>query len=330
MSGSIFGPVSGPTKLLIGFDGSAYAEIALRDLQRAGLPAALDAVVLTVTDDLSNAGWRYQQLLKKVESRISATNAAALATQLMEEAHAVAKVGCSLLQAAFPGWRVQPQFVAELPAWGILWKATEFKPDILVIGTHYPMPTHQTNDRLATIVLTQAPCSVRIGRDHGPDPQRPLRILIAIDGSKYAFAAAQIAAQRTWPAGTDLRLVMVLDTRLVMALGSQGALKEPASRAFEQAAQARAAQILHALGEEISRANPAVTHSLCVHFGEPQRILLEEAERWGADSIFLGARGDSHDPERLLGTVALSVAAHARCSVEVIRIYPSGAATKIA
>src|SRR5215218_3873619 len=114
MSGSISGPVSGPTKLLIGFDGSVCAETALRDLQRAGLPATLDAVVLTVTDDLSNVGWRYQQLLKKVEPRISATHAASLATQLMEEAHAVAKVGGSLLQADFPGWRVQPQFVAEL------------------------------------------------------------------------------------------------------------------------------------------------------------------------------------------------------------------------
>ena len=36
------------SKLLIAYDGSAYSDAALNDLPRAGLPATLEAVVLTV------------------------------------------------------------------------------------------------------------------------------------------------------------------------------------------------------------------------------------------------------------------------------------------
>lgn len=38
------------SKILIAYDGSACADAALNDLKRAGLPAALEALVLTVAD----------------------------------------------------------------------------------------------------------------------------------------------------------------------------------------------------------------------------------------------------------------------------------------
>src|SRR5918992_1843420 len=39
-----------PSKILIAYDGSACSDAALGDLRRAGLPASLDALVLTVAD----------------------------------------------------------------------------------------------------------------------------------------------------------------------------------------------------------------------------------------------------------------------------------------
>jgi nucleotide-binding universal stress UspA family protein len=49
-------------------------------------------------------------------------------------------------------------------------------------------------------------------------------------------------------------------------------------------------------------------------------VLLEEAEEWGADCIFVGSRG-SHEPLAglLLGSVSTAVVARAHCSVEVVR-----------
>ena len=46
---------------------------------------------------------------------------------------------------------------------------------------------------------------------------------------------------------------------------------------------------------------------------------LEEAERWGADCIFLGAKGHSRFERLLLGSVSTAVSARAHCSVEVVR-----------
>ena len=50
---------------------------------------------------------------------------------------------------------------------------------------------------------------------------------------------------------------------------------------------------------------------------DPKRLLIAEAESWGADCIFVGARGMGRIERFLLGSVSSAVAARAHCSVEV-------------
>jgi len=57
--------------------------------------------------------------------------------------------------------------------------------------------------------------------------------------------------------------------------------------------------------------------------GDPKALLPREAERWQADSIFVGARGVRGVERFLLGSVSAAVAARAPCSVEVVRPRPS-------
>jgi nucleotide-binding universal stress UspA family protein len=47
-------------------------------------------------------------------------------------------------------------------------------------------------------------------------------------------------------------------------------------------------------------------------------LLIAEAESWGADCIFVGARGMGRIGRFLLGSVSSAVAARAHCSVEVV------------
>jgi nucleotide-binding universal stress UspA family protein len=54
--------------------------------------------------------------------------------------------------------------------------------------------------------------------------------------------------------------------------------------------------------------------------GDPKRVLLDEAEKWEADCIFVGARGLRRIQRLLLGSVSGGVAAQANCSVEVVRM----------
>jgi nucleotide-binding universal stress UspA family protein len=53
--------------------------------------------------------------------------------------------------------------------------------------------------------------------------------------------------------------------------------------------------------------------------GRPKVAILDEAECWGADLIVLGAQGTTGIERFLIGSVSLAVAAHARCSVEIVR-----------
>ena len=59
---------------------------------------------------------------------------------------------------------------------------------------------------------------------------------------------------------------------------------------------------------------------LCVEVGNPKQVLIEQAEKWGADCIFVGSYSFSSKLERfLIGSTAAAVAERAHCSVEVVR-----------
>jgi nucleotide-binding universal stress UspA family protein len=53
--------------------------------------------------------------------------------------------------------------------------------------------------------------------------------------------------------------------------------------------------------------------------GDPKDALVEQADSWDADALFVGARGLRGIERILLGSVSASVAARAHCSVEVVR-----------
>jgi nucleotide-binding universal stress UspA family protein len=60
--------------------------------------------------------------------------------------------------------------------------------------------------------------------------------------------------------------------------------------------------------------------SFHLHTGNPKYVLPDEAEKWNADQIFVGANACGRRFERLLlGSVSAAVAARAHCSVEVVR-----------
>jgi nucleotide-binding universal stress UspA family protein len=76
-------------------------------------------------------------------------------------------------------------------------------------------------------------------------------------------------------------------------------------------------QRVESVAEELREAGLAA--DAMVLDGEPNRQLLQEAERWGANCIFLGAKGHGKISRFVIGSVSASVAARALCSVEVVR-----------
>src|SRR4029453_17026422 len=54
-----------------------------------------------------------------------------------------------------------------------------------------------------------------------------------------------------------------------------------------------------------------LTVSSIITAGDPKQVLLDEAEHWGADCIFVGAQGQCRIARSLLGGVAAAVAPRA-------------------
>jgi nucleotide-binding universal stress UspA family protein len=65
--------------------------------------------------------------------------------------------------------------------------------------------------------------------------------------------------------------------------------------------------------------NPDLILSTEVLCGSPKEVILEVADAFGADLIVVGSQGLGALERFLLGSVAQSVALHAKCSVEIVR-----------
>jgi nucleotide-binding universal stress UspA family protein len=87
-------------------------------------------------------------------------------------------------------------------------------------------------------------------------------------------------------------------------------------RIFEERSVENTAQAMARFGE-IAGAQTEMTAKTLK--GDPKIAILDEAERWGADLIVVGAHGYNALERLWLGSVSRAVASHAKCSVEIGR-----------
>jgi len=301
-------------KVLIAYDGSEFADAAIRDLQHAGLPANTEALVYTVVDVIvppegqpGDDVPREMPAVRRAHER---------AKQKLEEAEARARQASERLQKDFPNWKVTFEAAAESPAWAIIFKAGEWNADLIVVGSHGKsgLAGRLILGSVSQRVLYEATCSVRIGRE-AKDRVQPLRLLVGIDGSSYSKAAVEAISKRRWPVETQVRLLTVVDT--VMALGDED---EPDVKWLEVGDEDKWDDV-RALFEPAAESLRAtgLNAEVVIRSGHPTQVLLDEADSWSAHCIFAGAKGVRGIERLLLGSISAAVAARAHCSVEIVR-----------
>ena len=300
-------------KILVGYDGTKGADLALDDLRRAGLPREAEVLVISVTEPsflLSGPG--SLEMIIARDSIIGTDRARTLAEKAGER-----------IRSDFPGWGVEEAVVSGSPSGALIVKADEWGADLLVVGSHgHTMLGRFFLGSVSQTVVTQARCSVRVARIH-PDKQRadpdsPVRIIIGVDGSPGAEAAVRTVASRQWPQGSEARVVNGL--WVIPPVSEKMEMHEHvAMQAAEWVARERPVveKIIESAVEQLKAAGLATTAIIKVE--EPKRLLLSEAERWDADCIFVGARGLSRLERLLLGSVSTAVVTRAHCSIEVVR-----------
>jgi nucleotide-binding universal stress UspA family protein len=198
----------------------------------------------------------------------------------------------------------------------VIKQAETWQPDLVVVGSHGRSALERLFlGSVSHKILTQAQYSVRVGRRRNQPAEIPLRLLIGVDGSPDAAAAVHAVARREWPAGSAARLVTVLNTGMFTALTFRP--PEAWATTGDEDAQAWVPRMVEALAEPLRTRGLNVSSVL--KEGDPKQGLLDEAEHWGADCLFVGARGLSRIARFLIGSVSAAVAARAHCSVEVVR-----------
>jgi nucleotide-binding universal stress UspA family protein len=78
-----------------------------------------------------------------------------------------------------------------------------------------------------------------------------------------------------------------------------------------------ARELVESTAEELRNAGFKVDTAVAV--GDARVVIIDSAAEWNADLIVVGSHGQGGIPSFLLGSVAESVARHAKCSVEIVR-----------
>lgn len=299
--------------ILIGYDGSDCGNAALKDLDRAGLPDDAEALVLTAADvwlpdgayeEPVNAPWEIRERTGRMREHALTEIAAA---------QEMANVGAGWLRERHPAWRVEAKAVANSPAWAVLEQADACGANLIVVGSH----GKGVLDRImlgsvSQTVVTHARCSVRVARCRSEDAvPRPVRLVLGYDGSPPSQVMLHQVSGRAWPAGTQARVVIALDSRMLTTAYFD---KQLATDATTEAHMRKLAQ---KTVEQLQAGG--LQADFVIRREDPKHALMDEAGAWQADCIHVGARGIGGLERILLGSVSTAVSARARCSVEIAR-----------
>jgi nucleotide-binding universal stress UspA family protein len=141
-----------------------------------------------------------------------------------------------------------------------------------------------------------------------------MRILVAVDESKSSQKAVEKIAQQFRRENAEVRIVHVLEPVSPAAPPQMAAGYAPELEALAKPARellARAAKSLTDAGFKTETV---------LREGDIRETILDIAQEWKADLIVIGSRGRSGIQRFLLGSVTESVARHAPCSVEIVRV----------
>ncbi len=145
-----------------------------------------------------------------------------------------------------------------------------------------------------------------------------MKILLATDGSAHSKAVVKQFAGRTFAPNTKVRIISAYERSFKVYAFPIISLNEYNADADKYLLKSAEAAVEHA-ATILRKVHPNLSFSTAVMEGSPKVVILEEAEKFGADLIVVGSHGHGVVAGFLLGSVSQAVALHAKCSVEIVR-----------
>lgn len=296
-------PAGGDTDLVVGFDGSAYAAVA-------------------VTWAAKEAARRSSPLRVLSAQQYYRDGAAGAATPEDQEPQAggvaqrIAEQGARLAGDVLAESLITAHTSADTPAGALV--AASTTAGLIVVG-------HRGRNAVASALLgsvslavaTHAQCPVVIVRGHaGVEPGPHIPIAVGVDGSTAADLALRFAADMASRCGAPLQIISAWE--LPPSTGFEYSYS-PAStdvewfREYELIAHSTA----DAAAATVADSHPELKVSTTASAGSPV-IALEQASSH-AGLVVVGARGRGGFERLLLGSVSRAIVHHSACPVAVIR-----------
>jgi nucleotide-binding universal stress UspA family protein len=142
---------------------------------------------------------------------------------------------------------------------------------------------------------------------------RFIRLLLAIDDSKFSEAATKAVIAQCPPQGMEVKVLNVVDLAIPIPTSDAGGFRELSLKHGQEIVQ-RAEHLLSKAGYKTQ---------IAVEEGDPKSIIIAHAAQWKTDLIVMGSHGRKGLDRFLMGSVAEAVSRHAPCSVEIVRIPKS-------
>jgi nucleotide-binding universal stress UspA family protein len=274
-------------RILIGYDGSEHSDAALVDLVRAGLPHNCEILIASVGDLLMSSPELSEVIEQVLPSRRVASGlkrAQNHAERVAQAAKQAAERAKKRVRTLFPEWNVRADVMIGTPAWVLIDVAEEWKADLVVVGS----------------------------QGHSALKQ------LCVDGSPAAEQAIYAIGQRVWQNGTEVRLIAVDDGTPPVQIAARLPQAAEMINSYYRKRESRVSAMLEWATSELNAIG--LKTSILTEKGDPKKVLLEEARKWNADSIFVGTRDFKNGFERFrLGSVSTAIVTNAHCSVEVVR-----------
>jgi len=144
-----------------------------------------------------------------------------------------------------------------------------------------------------------------------------MRVVIAIDDSKFSKAVLEAVAHRDWTAGATLLVLNVLSAPTPEHLSDIGLGLDKELRAqFRLKQEELLERSVSYLKDHLAA---GLKVSMASAEGHAAENILKVATDWQADLIILGSHGYTGIAKAVLGSVAEAVLVSAPCSVEIIR-----------
>lgn len=147
-----------------------------------------------------------------------------------------------------------------------------------------------------------------------------MKIVLAIDGSRFSDAAVEAMIAQVQPQHTKIRVLHVVEPPSLLVAREMGGYDRALDATWEaelKLAEGLVAKTVERLRSKGLKATGAVEQ------GDAKSKILDAAKDWRADLIVLGSHGRKGLAHFLMGSVSEAVVRHADCSVEIVRISSS-------